>query len=154
MVEARVPARRLRARLLDEAHELRVRAERRAVPSSRASTCRPIVLPVLERALEVRDRQLDGAHVHATIDYPCCVLELRLLRLRVGERERAGADLRVQLVLDPVDGARARIRLRPEVARVGRVAAQLERDQVVLLVRGRRAVLAYFRICLRLRAFV
>jgi hypothetical protein len=54
------------------------------------------------------------------------VLEHGLLLLGGLERERAVADLRVQLVLDPVDGGGARIRLRPEIARIGRVAAELE----------------------------
>src|SRR5579884_3076322 len=74
------------------------------------------------------------------------VLERGLAPLRVREREPATADLRVQLVLDPVDLARARIRLRPEVARVGRMAAELEADQMILLVvvrRARPAVLAH-----------
>jgi hypothetical protein len=72
---------------------------------------------------------------------PVGVLELRLLQLRLGERQLARADARVQVVLDPVDGRRPWIRLRPEVARIRRIAAELETDQVVLLVCGRRAVL-------------
>ena len=67
------------------------------------------------------------------------VLERRLAPLRLGERERPGADSVVQLVLDLVDRCGARVRLGPEVARIGRVAAELEADQVVLLERRRRA---------------
>src|SRR6516165_3048428 len=66
------------------------------------------------------------------------MLEIRLLLLRLGKRERAVADLGVELVLDLVDLRRARVRLRPEVARVGGIAAELEADQVILLVRGIR----------------
>ena len=58
--------------------------------------------------------------------------------LGVGERQPAAADLGVQLVLDLVDLCRARIRLGPEVARVGRVPAELEADQMILLVGRRR----------------
>jgi len=57
------------------------------------------------------------------------MLERGLLLLRVVERERAGADLGVELVLDLVDRGGAGVRLRPEVARIGRVAAELEAQQ-------------------------
>ena len=67
------------------------------------------------------------------------VLERGLAALRVGERERPRAHTVVQVVLDLVDRGGARVRLRPEVARIDRVAAQLEADQVVLLERRRRA---------------
>ena len=67
------------------------------------------------------------------------VLERRLAPLCLGERQRPRADAAVELVLDPVDRRRARVRLRPQVARIGGVAAQLEADQVVLLERRRRA---------------
>jgi len=49
------------------------------------------------------------------------------------------ADLAIQLVLDPVHLLCVRPRLGPEVARVGRVATELERDQMILLVAGRAA---------------
>ncbi len=68
------------------------------------------------------------------------VLQRRLFFLRLRQRQRTVTDLRVQLVLDPIDLCRARVRLRPEIARVGRIAANLEADQVILLVRRRRAV--------------
>src|SRR5581483_10606469 len=69
---------------------------------------------------------------------PLRVLQRRLLVLRLLERERAAADLRVQLVLDPVDLRGAGVGLRPEVAGVVRIAADLEADQMVFLVRRRR----------------
>ena len=67
------------------------------------------------------------------------VLERGLAALRLGERERPRAHTVVEVVLDLVDRSGARVRLRPEVARIGRVAAELEADQVVLLERRRRA---------------
>ena len=135
VVEARVPVGRLRARLLDEADELGVACRVTPEPLVAREHAQPDdSLPVVERAVEVGDRQLDGAHVRAgrdlhTLDDSASssrVLELRLLRCASRERERAAAHLRVQLVLDLVDLRRARIRLGPEVARVGRVAAELE----------------------------
>src|SRR3954471_21012522 len=66
------------------------------------------------------------------------MLERGLTTLRLGEAQLAAAHLRVQLVLLAVDDDSARLRLGPEVARVGRVAAELEADQVILLVRRRR----------------
>src|SRR5205085_9304077 len=62
------------------------------------------------------------------------VLERGVLPLGVGGRHPAGANGSVELVLDLVDVGRTRIRLRPEVARIGRVPAELETEQVVLLV--------------------
>src|SRR5581483_7883482 len=73
---------------------------------------------------------------------PGSVLELRLLPLSICKRELAAAHLAVELVLDAIDIAGARIRLRPEVAWVGRVAAELETDEMVLLIVGRAAALS------------
>src|SRR5690242_18602391 len=70
------------------------------------------------------------------------VLERGLLDLRVGERQGAVAHTPVQVVLDRVDLRGARVGLGPQVARVGRVAAELEADQMVLLVVRRRPRLA------------
>src|SRR5215218_10030876 len=73
------------------------------------------------------------------------MLQRRLAPLRLRERQAAAADGLVQLVLDLVDLRRTRIWLRPQVARISRVPAELEADQMVLLERGRRpaqAVLA------------
>jgi hypothetical protein len=70
---------------------------------------------------------------------PMLVLESRLCALRLGQGQLALADLVVELVLDLVDLGRARVRLGPEVPRVGRVSAELEADQVILLVVRRRA---------------
>src|ERR1700741_2873212 len=70
---------------------------------------------------------------------PVRVLQRRLLVLRPLERERAAADLRVQFVLDPIDLRGAGVGLRPEIARVVRVAADLEADQMVFLICRRRA---------------
>src|SRR6266536_6577796 len=69
---------------------------------------------------------------------PLGVLQRRLLLLRVAQRERARANLLVELVLDPVDLGRPRVRLGPEVPRIRRMAAELEADQVILLVRRER----------------
>jgi hypothetical protein len=63
------------------------------------------------------------------------VLQRRLAPLGLVERQVARADLAVQLVLDCVHLGRARVRLRPEIARVDRMAAQLEADQVIFLER-------------------
>src|SRR6266566_4960259 len=67
------------------------------------------------------------------------VLEGGFLALRRVERHPSGADRVVELVLDRVDVGGPWIRLRPEVARVGRMAAELEADQVVLLEVARAA---------------
>src|SRR5512146_1365024 len=72
------------------------------------------------------------------------MLERGLLELGLVERELAGADLAVQLVLDRVDLRRPRIRLRPEIARIGRMPAELEADQVVLLIVGAPSTDAVF----------
>src|SRR6516165_11980262 len=80
------------------------------------------------------------------------VLERGLLSLRAGEGQRPRADAVVEVVLDPVDGRRARVGLGPQVARVGRTAAQLEADQVVLLERRGRAAQVVLREALRLEA--
>src|SRR5690242_14492358 len=60
------------------------------------------------------------------------VLQLRLLLLGLGKREVARADLRVQLVLDPIDVGGTRVRLRPQVPGIGRVPTELEADQMIL----------------------
>src|SRR5690348_9368820 len=70
------------------------------------------------------------------------VLQVVLALLRLRERELSRADLRVQLVLGLVHLGGARVRLGPEVARVGGIAAELETDQVVLLIVRQRARLA------------
>src|SRR6266404_1585332 len=70
------------------------------------------------------------------------VLENGLAHLRVRERHRPAAHRRVELVLDPVDLGGARIGLRPEIARVDGVAAELEADEVILLIVGFPAPLA------------
>src|SRR6185437_9908729 len=70
------------------------------------------------------------------------VLDGVLALLRLGEGQLPVADLGVELVLDLIHLRRARVRLGPEVARVGRAAAHLEADQVVLLVVRHRAHLA------------
>jgi hypothetical protein len=70
---------------------------------------------------------------------PPLVLEGRLCALGLGQGQLALADLVVELVLDLVDLGCARVRLGPEVPRVGRVAAELEADQMILLVVRRRA---------------
>src|SRR6266496_3197728 len=62
------------------------------------------------------------------------VLEPRLARLRLQERDPARAEVFVELELDPVDLVRPGTRLGPEVARIGRVAAKREADQMILLV--------------------
>jgi hypothetical protein len=74
------------------------------------------------------------------------VLQLGDLALSVGETERAVADARVEVVLGRVDLLGARARFRPEVARVGRMTAELEADQMILLVAR--------RVCSSLRRFV
>src|SRR5205085_5088219 len=58
------------------------------------------------------------------------------------ERELTRADLGVELVLDLIHLRRARVRLGPEVARVAGAAAELETDEVILLVLRQRADLA------------
>src|SRR5712691_10952436 len=70
------------------------------------------------------------------------VLDLGLAALSRREAQPAGADLRVEIVLDRVDVVGTGTRLRPEIARVGRRAAELEADEVVLLVGMRAAALA------------
>ena len=82
------------------------------------------------------------------------VLQARLAPPPFGEADLARADLPVQLVLDPVHLLGVRPRLRPEVPRVGRVAAELERDQVVLLVLGGLPPTPYSVICLTFRSLV
>jgi hypothetical protein len=67
------------------------------------------------------------------------VLQRRLAPLRLGEGQPAGADGVVQLVLGRVDVVGPGPWLRPEVARVARAAAELEADQVILLVIVRAA---------------
>jgi hypothetical protein len=66
------------------------------------------------------------------------VLEGGLCTLRLGQGQLALADLVVELVLELVDLGCAGVRLRPEVPRIGRVSAELEADEVILLVVGRR----------------
>src|SRR6266511_5833567 len=64
------------------------------------------------------------------------VLERRLASLGLLEAHPARADGGIQLVLRLIHFPCPLDRLRPEVARVGRVAAELEADQMVLLVVG------------------
>src|SRR5262245_11686676 len=71
---------------------------------------------------------------------PLRVLELRLAALGLGQGQVPGADLVVELVLDLVDVRRARVGLGPQVASVGRMPAELEADEVVLLVARQAAV--------------
>ena len=66
-------------------------------------------------------------------------LELGLAALALGQADLARADLGVQVVLDRVDLVGPRPALGPEVLRVVRRAAELERDEVILLVVGRPA---------------
>src|SRR5439155_26172761 len=63
-------------------------------------------------------------------------LQLGQLALRLGEAQVARADPGIQVVLDPVDAVGLRLPLRPEVLRVVRGAAELERDEVVFFVVG------------------
>src|ERR1700675_2663664 len=72
------------------------------------------------------------------------VLELGLLSLCIVERQLPCANFGVEVVLDRVHLGRARIRLGPEVPRVGGMPAELEADEVVLLVVGQRAADAVF----------
>ena len=66
-----------------------------------------------------------------TSDSRCCASSSDSLPLQTS---------RVQLVLDPVDRRGARVGLRPQVAWIGRMPAELEADQMVLLEgRGRPA---------------
>ena len=108
---------------------------REPAPYASPVGCAPTWIPGGASASEQRSEQ---AH-RRIIGSPLAVLERGLRSLRVVERERAAAHLRVQLVLDRVDPRRPRVRLGPEIPRVGRVPAELEADQVILLVAGQRA---------------
>src|ERR1035437_1231831 len=64
------------------------------------------------------------------------------LSLSQGHRPRAdlGLELGLERIFDvrsdlPTVGQGDRVRLRPEVLRIGRIAAQLQRDEMVLFVR-------------------
>src|SRR5436309_1534987 len=61
------------------------------------------------------------------------MLQSRLAALRLREAELPRAHGAVQLVLDLVHLRRPRVALGPQVARVARVTAELEADQVILL---------------------
>ena len=79
VVEARVAARRPCTGLLDEPHELAVGAERRRPAVVLEHLQADDALPVLERAPEIGDGQLDRAHVHE-LDYPCACLSCASFR--------------------------------------------------------------------------
>ncbi len=68
VVEAGVTVGRLRARLFDEADELGVGAERRAAVLAGEHAQPDDALPVLERAVEIGDGELDGSHVRRRRD--------------------------------------------------------------------------------------
>src|SRR4051794_10775707 len=68
MVEAGVPVVRLGSRLFDEADELAVGAERRGPVLAREDAQADGALPVVERPVEIADRELDPAHVRLRRD--------------------------------------------------------------------------------------
>src|SRR2546426_5623622 len=101
------------------------------------STPNPVSSACIDRLLSLRaDVYPPGAS-----DTPLSgrVLQVCLATLRFGERHPAGAHRRVEIVLDSVHLIGARARLRPEIARIGWMAPELEADQVVFLEAGRVA---------------
>ncbi len=135
MIEAGVTVGRLRALLFDEADQLGVGAERSdavLAGETRSPTVRCQYSS--ERSRSETDSSTAPMCVSGAISTtrstiapsPLAVLEGGLLHLRLRESERTTAYLRVQLVLDRVDLRGSRVGLGPQVARIGRVAAELE----------------------------
>src|SRR5439155_27234383 len=85
---------------------------------------RPDLAPADSDAMELASKLLSAVRV----------FQLRFLQLSPFEGQLPGTDLGVELVLGRVHLGGAGIRLRPEVARIGGMTAELEADQVVLLV--------------------